>query len=581
MEKDGMLVAEDGLALLEGVSSSTVHAAIWLRYLVAIALFAGYASATVTPFHGLITEASPLHGLVITSMSLPQQPLDINSQLSASFTIVNTGQLAAENASINLLISGPTGLNESYPIEPLAPGQTENVTVTIRNVTVTNGTFNVVAKVNYNSVAQSLPTNFSTNAATGRYNVSQARMPLYDLPQLIDQPVGIPNLQVSDIPILEPVYSGSSRTYSIALKNTGTSPEIANLSVPEKFSEVVKLSANTIYLQQGSTIYSTLLFNQYGNMPANDYVVPLNIIVTPIGGSPSSFTEQFVVSIGNPPAVPTTDLRAILVNDSTVQATLEINNPTNLTINNAAYGLLIPKPRGVNSSTLKYTGIAQNVTSIGRFYQLLWPAGQLFPQQIAAAQYFISNSSAYLPLANTTRLLMMLSPLSRTQILTIENPSAPTLSTNSSGVINISAIYTGPSQTPQQVSFTLSGPKGITIVNPQQNVSVLPNQQMKQGFVIRTGTQSGTFGLTLYVSTNGANYTYDLPLVVVPGLTGPPNGVNGHNGSTTPVFYPWYFPIIMLIILTIVVLAYLRKKKEAATYDEDRVERMMRIKKSL
>ena len=174
-------------------------------------------------------------------------------------------------------------------------------------------------------------------------------------------------------------------------------------------------------------------------------------------------------------------------------------------------------------------------------------------------------------------LLVIPSPIPRS-IITIENPEIPKILANSTGDINVSVLYTGIS--PQQVSFTLTGPPGITIQNASQNMVMYPNQISKRVFNIIAGASPGTAIMSLSVSTAGGNQTINLPLVV---SLQSQFQVQSHGILS----FLWLSDnssimlTVVFLILIVLILMGLRRLSSGSKYDKKREEHLLRINKRI
>ena len=166
----------------------------------------------------------------------------------------------------------------------------------------------------------------------------------------------------------------------------------------------------------------------------------------------------------------------------------------------------------------------------------------------------------------------------QSSIITILNTVIPPFYTNSSGTLQLQALYTGTGE--QQINFTLTSAPGITIKNALQSINATPNQLISPSFTILTSAVQGTFLVYVKVIAQGYNYSYTIPLTVMPNQTGHVSVASA--GAVTLPQIPYFYAVtatVLIILTSILIMA--RRRSGMPKYAPERAERMVRLREQI
>jgi hypothetical protein len=522
----------------------------------------------------------------LTNVSISPLTPATNSSVNMYFTLLNTGNLASGNITLTVFINGPQNYSSSssYFVPALSPMQSEDITLTMADAGPYVGVYNV----DYITAYQVNGTVHFSNTSTASYEMS----PSSTSPTSANMTSGIsslPQLTIEQVPIYTSLAVGSSAMVQLGIKNPTRSPETVNLSVASNFAKMMSLSTSSVYLGANSSALVNMLFRPSATLAGDTYAIPLTIAVTEANGSVLSATEFLTFSIDNEISMPNAYEQIQLINLSQISATLAVVNPTNTTLRNVLLYDYFPDNMVTDVSQISTSGIQAKVSSQNATARIAWEVGTLVPHLTAYGYYRISDSSNLGALAKRSSLLLVSpSQPSQEDILRVGNIAIPAFDTNSTGILNISMLYTGTSK--QQITLFVNTPQGITAINQPQTINVTPNQLLNRKLFIQTGAAAGTFMTTLYILTANANYTYYLPLVVSAkqqssNVIAPPGLISGTNitaqidGFVRSLKYA--STTIFLIVVLAIVIYVLNRHASTAKYDKRRAERLKEIRDSI
>ena len=89
----------------------------------------------------------------------------------------------------------------------------------------------------------------------------------------------------------------------------------------------------------------------------------------------------------------------------------------------------------------------------------------------------------------------------------------PTFYIDSAGNLSVSALYSG--SAPQVVTLNLNSASALRLLNSTQTALAAPGEEINKTFEIITGNSTGTFALNLNITSNGAEITYPVHVLVM------------------------------------------------------------------
>ena len=225
-----------------------------------------------------------------------------------------------------------------------------------------------------------------------------------------------------------------------------------------------------------------------------------------------------------------------------------------------------------NLSDLSFYGLPTVITLENGTYKVVSYIGNLPRNQTLYEYYSIKGAIDPQLMLRSQYEFYTLSQTNSSSILRLAGISAPTVTSNSIGIITVSVLYTGTK--PANVSFYAVPPPQITLQNYTQNASAVPNELLVKQFKIIGHSSNGTFILQLYIRTLGANLSYGIPILINPPPQFKPS-------QSTPLI-PFYLRVAIFIVLIVIVIALLRSRFGGRqTYSSERAGRLVRIKEQI
>ena len=330
----------------------------------------------------------------------------------------------------------------------------------------------------------------------------------------------VPQVSFTYLPTFTTLTIGTSYTSQLGVEDTAQIPEFVNMTVGQGFAAVVSLATNSLYLNPGQSVATQLTMTAEPSLSAGTYIIPINMsISTP--GDRSTRQAQFLtlVVFSSNPTKPSILNQISIANYTGTEGqiamgTIEITSPANASITNATLQTMIPNPLVSNGSTITTSGIPGNLSIHNGTYFIDWHITYLPPDGSTFAYYTIKNPQDQEQLFRIQNQLAVPSPgpIQLPSILKIINISVPTFYTSSINHILVHALYTGTSA--GRVNFTIIGPSGSKMLNSTLILNATPGQYLTSNFEIDTDGKTGTMLLTLYISANGAETTYTLPVII-------------------------------------------------------------------
>lgn len=491
-------------------------------------------------------------------------------------TLKNIGDFASNSLSLFLIINGSSDHTFNFSASPLTPGQEENLTISLSNVTSSGGSYFATAYVNYTANG----TTVRSNSRNASYFVSSAPQQQPGPPPK-KQVAGFPTLSFTSFPLLISTQQNSSAISELGIANTGNNQEYVNMSFPSSYSKILSLSAYSLLLNPGSGVSVRVLFNPgAGSLGSGLYVIPINMTLSIVNGVATQRTEFLEFLVASPSPGKSLLLKQIISQNNTALITLQVIGPQNRDINNATVVASLPKIVAHSKNNITATGLPSTVNASNYDYTISSFLAHLPAGGAAYAYYSISNPINITALSQIQATLQEPAPSSPQGIIRVLNIKVPTFYNDSTAQIEVDALYTGTSS--HAVAFSLTAPPSLAVQNPTQAVNATPNRLMIEYFNVTAGSQTGTNLVNLYITTAGSNLTYTIPLIVlqkIPTTTIPqqipPNTYQINIGLLELEVG------LSIFIIFLVGLILLRIRAGRPRYQKRRVEELVRIREQI
>ncbi|MEM3177942.1 MAG: hypothetical protein QXT36_02025 [Candidatus Micrarchaeaceae archaeon] len=493
-------------------------------------------------------------------------------------SIENIGDFASQNATLVITITGPANYTLDYAVQALAPGQFSNKSISVGSpITSIPGYYTAAAKVYYfvNGIER------VSNILSTSYGVFSPS------PKPVPKPTvtPIPQFSLTSFPYFVTTTQGTTQSSYIGIGDTANAQEQILVNVPAEYSQFISLSTNSIMLSPGgSASISIILSAPKGFL--GSFTIPLNITAK-IANSTYSTTDYIAYSISQYNTTSSIANEQITLTNATknAQGIIEIRNPTNENLTNAVFETTLPEFVTSSAGNLKVYGMPNNVSIVNGLYTIKWFISSLPKGQSTYAYFSIANVSNPVLLTRFQNVLTVPSAPKPSSILRLLSISAPTFYTNSTASINVNLLYTG--TVPQQISFAVTAPYGISALNPSFYINATPNEFITLSIPIITTSATGTFIVNIFASTAGANITSSLPILVLPALPKPTTTVP--QTTTVPaISLPsisastiMIFSFISVIILGAAIAYTARRVRNRPKYDNERLAHALRIRERI
>ena len=527
----------------------------------------------------------PPANLVITSLATG--PANLTSPIYIYLTVNNSGYYAANSIKLNLSVTGPESSSITQTLSSLSPAQSENTVIIMDNATSLPGKYHVEANVTYSSNNALVKTSDSTTYVVKGRSSSVGPAPTTSggvvsqigKSQLVSS---IPNVNIVSSPLYISTTSGQAVMSILGFQGSVSGNTTVFMQVPKEYSDILSLSADSMRLSENETRYVQMMFNPVSISPGT-YLIPLNITEIAPNGNRANKTEYFEFvsysqkTLSSSLPVLVSQQVQIINSSSAAQTTITITSLSNATITNATLYTSIPLSVG-NLSQISAYGLPNNITATNLGYTIKWSIPMLLPNEPIYAYYNIKKPNDQLSLSRIQNIFTAPSTATKSSILDVIGIKAPILYQNSSGVIEVSALYTGTSDS--QIKCALSNIQDMTVPNPALYINATPNELVNCDFNIMAKNITGTFPLMLTIYVQGFEYNESVPVVILPSQI---NSVSSYSSNYSILsFLGTYEPelisggIIALII--IVIFIAIRIIFSLPRDDEYTRNRMIRIR---
>ena len=482
------------------------------------------------------------------------------SQLPVSLRLHNNGSLSSNIITLYIKINGTASFNRSYVLSTIAPNQTFPIILSLSNVTNTPGPYKIYAYAGFSEYGRT----FLSNVVKANYTVpsppSSSKIPSNRTTTPIVKP---PYVEITTVPIYSSIPYGTSAVSSLGLKDIIAQPETVALSINSSYSNLMGVSATSLSLKANQTELVQVYANGKSNKPGS-YIVPITINATLANGTSSLQTEYVSFTVYNKTnSTASISYNVALQNDTaSALGTVTVSGAANTSLKNTTMLTIIPKAEVYSANDINAYGLPNRIEVVNNSYYIIWNISSIPASKQVIMYYSISNPESQSLLSDIQNVLYSPSSISFLKLFKITSLSLPTLFTNSYGLINVSAIYTG--VLPSTVSLYLVSSTGLKAINASYSQVMVPNQQVFHSFKVASGPVPGTYLLYMYASAAGINYNYTLPLLVeklVPSTTVlttvPPIPVIGKNIYV----YAAYAATAIILIAIATYAAYKYKNK--------------------
>jgi hypothetical protein len=497
--------------------------------------------------------------------------------LQLSLKLFNNGSLSSNVVTLYLKINGTKSFNYSYGLSAIAPNQSIPVVLALSNITNVPGPYNIYINAAFTQYGR----RFVSNTVHANYTVpsppSSSKIPSNRTKTPIAR---LPYLEITTVPVYSLIPYGTSAVSSLGLKNIITQSETVTLGINSTYSSLMSLSATSLALKPNQTELVQVYANGKTTKPGS-YVVPISINATLANGTSSLQTEYVSFTVYNKTnSTASINYNVNLQNDtSSALGTVTVSSAANASLKNTTLLTIIPKAEVSSANDINAYGLPNRLEVVNNSYYIIWNISSIPASKQVIVYYSITNPQSQSLLSNIQNILYSPSSIPFLKLFKITSISLPTLFTNTSGVMNVSAIYTG--ILPSTLTLYLVGSSGVKTINASYSQSIIPNQQVFHSFKIASGPVPGTYLLYLYASAAGATYNYTLPLLVeklVPTSTVlttiPPSPVH-----IAPYYeYAVYAAIAVIVIAIATYAAY--KYKNKPRYNPRVAKELTEIKKS-
>ena len=506
----------------------------------------------------------------LSNLSVSHAIVSPNSVIAIMFTVANLGKLSSSPINVSINVSGPQDMHYEYALGRLYPMQYSNITAVLTNAAYESGRYGIRITAYYYSngtLERSVP-------LQSNYTVSGSSQPA-----AIQAPGNsVPWLIINSMPLYVVSTGGTDEISSMEFTNSGNLPETLHISIPNSSSSDASIGSAKLYLRPHESLGTDILLGPtYEPMLNESYIIPVTIEVTYQNGTELNSTHTIVfASLGlkNRPSV--TEYYSIL-NSSLVSGQVSIINKANASIASLYLQTNIPGAVAASPDNIATSGINYSLSSNNGSYSINWHSGQIAPYGSAYAYFSISNASDLHLLSYSPLIFSTVSSVSKYQVFDVQKIGTVTLVPNSTGIINVSVLYTGTS--PQNVSMSVSAPTSLKMLDPSQSYAASPNQLATRRFGISTGSTIGTFTLAIYLSSAGYNSSYSVPVIVLPAqaLATVPAKHSSSTGAPAAIFPA--FAALTISFIFIASLILVARRRSANRFRMSRLEKLRRIKR--
>jgi len=538
---------------------------VFVAVAIAIASLDGADMANITSGSALSVQTT---NITITGLSIPSN-VSSYSPLPVFFNLTNTGRFASGNMIVNLQIYGSPEINLTFNFSALSPGQSELVLLYLNNATRGIGGHTVYLSSQYRLGGAT----YQTGRAVGGYTVVNSNFAGYE-----DSYSGIgsmPNVSVTYAPLVDYLIKGSGLLSQMTMFYNGSTPASVNIKVPGTFSQIVSLSANSLYLLPGQSLSTSILLNAGTQPYGTAYTVPIALTEMRNGASKGTQVRYIqIYTLNDTPNIPIISGRVFLSNNSrSSTGVVQINSPANYSLYDSRLQLTIPSSAAPNASMIDAYGSQEQVMQDNGSYVIEWDIGDIQKNQVIYLYYDIADLENPGALVAPQFMLSSVTRPTQSSDFNITGTVLPVFYVNSTEQVEINLLYTG--SAPASAIFFMPSTSGAAVTNSTHVVNVVPNQQLQETFSVTARNYTGTALLKLYVVADGVNSTYDFPIIILQRPTNLPS-------LLLYLLTRFRYPILAIILIVGAALAYgIKRERRPKKYDPERARQLIHLREQM
>ena len=546
------------------------------------------------------TLISPVN-IIMEDFAVSPDSVSVGSPLTFTANIMNDGELASGAIGVDIVVTGAQSTTISESASALSPGQSEVLTSVISNVTGVAGSYMVNAYATFasgNVVMQS-------NTRSAAYSVTAPVTAPVPAPSVTQPVVSVEQLVLSGVPSYSSIESGASVLSGMTFENVLAVPETVALTIPQEFDKMFSLATHSLYLMPNQSLQIQMSFNSNSTNQTGVYVIPVNVSVAALNGTPVSRT-QYLTYVVEKSDYGVGLYNQISLSQASATVTTTLVGAKNSSLTNATLITTLPGAVVKDASQVKTYGLPATVTTVngtnmtmaggklhagrlatfqpagkstGPSYTIIrWLVPYLPQGKTITMAYTITNPTNVGLLTSVQNLLVAQSRVAPTGVLRVVNIQTPTFYTNSTNRITVGVLYTGTLQ--QNVSFIMTTTGNATILNPVLIVNASPNQLLQETFNVRTGHETGTVLFDLGIEAPNASLNYTLPVIVLP-KTGPVTTTMPQQTTITGAQATKYVLIVLAVAAAGLLAGWLRGIGKRPRYNAERAKGLINIREQI
>ena len=542
-----------------------------------------YTSKLAMSFANLINSSNSTFlvekpsSIKILNFSTPAS-IPIGSMQYFNIELKNIGYPSiSSNAFVNsyINITGPRNSSLQITLQSMPPSQSVNITAQTFNTSEMPGTYSARLYIEYVS------DNIIKNASSSIKYIVTSPSPTRPSPAVVAI-TKRPGFSLISFPFIISMINGTSKTYSINIKNTVNYTEYASFVVPKYYADILNFAAYNVSLPPGQTIGLSLLFTAKANIKSGQYQIPMNISVSSRTANVSE-TVYTTLNIVNAAVPITTSSIELENNTNNMQGTIKIVNPSSMNLTGIVAKTIIPYDITKNITSISAYGVPYKITRTNTGYSIDWYIGSVPANSTDYTYFSISNITNQDLLDHITELLYSPTAPLPSSILKIIDTNIPSFYAGHRNNITITAFYSGISQ--QTITEFLTGGAGVSISNPTKHINVTPNSAFTSTFEVDPHSP-GTSIVGFSMNAEGTYVNESIPLMVLaPQVTSTIKTTTTIPARILPSalitnLKIYTFDITGILIIIAIVLISIKQKSRSA-YKQERADKLKRMRETI